>query len=1054
MRRLFCVLSILVVLGMILAACAPTEAPPTVAPTEPPPEPTEAPEATVPPEPTEAPEPTMPPEEAECLKVGLSMASGEANSLDTINVPASEQAVMLNMVYQQLMELDSDFVVHPQLAESWEPNEDATEWTFHLREGVKFHDGKEFTADDVVWTYQRLIDPDVGSEAASTLAFLKPEGIVAVDDSTVKFMTDEPVPELPLLITTKNTWIVPDGWTSEELQLGGVGTGPFIPVDFEPVQQPHKFVKNSDYWEAGLPKSECVEFFVIQEPTTRVAAIQSGEVDIVEAVDFATVPSLEGDQNVVLLETPASQSLTLSFWTDTPPFDDVRVRQALKKLVDRQAILDTALLGYGDIGDDNPIPPSSPFAWRSEVPPRDVEGAIELLAEAGYGPDNPLTFDLYTADAFPGMLSMAQLFKEQAAEAGVEVNIITSPPAEYWDEAWMKQPAAGSSWVMRHPGEGLAIAYRSNTPYNETHWFRDDFDAILDEANTTADADARAELYQNAEQLLTEEGGVIIPVFMHMVAATASDCTGYDRHVRVDRFDLRNAYCGEGVEPPPPEPTEAPEPTEEPEAAAPSEEAECLKVGLSIGSGETNSLDPFAVPTTEQAVMINQVYNRLMDLDSDFVVQPELAESWESNEDATEWTFHLREGIKFHDGKEFTADDVVWTYQRLIDPDNPSEAFSTLSFLTPEGIVAVDDYTVKFMTAESVPELPVLITTKNTWIVPDGWTSEELRLGGVGTGPFIPVDFEPVQQPHNFVKNPDYWEAGLPKSECVEFYVIQEPTTRIASIQSGEVDIVEYVDFATIPTLEADPDVELLTTGPSTSLTFAMWVDTPPFDDPDVRQAIKKLVDRQQMVDTVFLGYAFVGDDNPIWPTSPYAWRAEVPPRDVEGAIELLAEAGYGPDNPLELDLYTADFMPGVVAAAQLFAEQAAEAGVEVNVIVGPPADHWDNVWLKQPFLNSGWDPRHPGEGLAIAYRSDALYDESHWYREDYDAILDEANTTVDPEARAELYQQAAQMLTEEGGELIPVFTRGVAAMRANCEGYERHVKSSRFDMRYAYCER
>ncbi len=158
MSRKWHVLSVAVVLGMILAACGPTETPPTVVPTE-------APKATEAPAPTEAPEPTTALAEAECLKVALSMASGEANSLDTINVPASEQAVMLNMVYQQLMELSSDFVVYPQLAESWEPNADATEWTFHLREGVKFHDGKEFTADDVVWTYQRLIDPDNPSEA-------------------------------------------------------------------------------------------------------------------------------------------------------------------------------------------------------------------------------------------------------------------------------------------------------------------------------------------------------------------------------------------------------------------------------------------------------------------------------------------------------------------------------------------------------------------------------------------------------------------------------------------------------------------------------------------------------------------------------------------------------------------------------------------------------------------------------------------------------------------------------------------------------------------------
>ncbi len=525
--------------------------------------------------------------------------------------------------------------------------------------------------------------------------------------------------------------------------------------------------------------------------------------------------------------------------------------------------------------------------------------------------------------------------------------------------------------------------------------------------------------------------------------------------------------CGGGATPTTQAPPQAPPETEAPaaptqppaetEAAAPSEApvAQCLKIALSISSGETNSLDPFAIPTTEQAVMINQVYNRLLDLDNNFVVHPELAESWESNATATEWTFHLRKGVKFHDGKELTAKDVVYSYRRLVNPDDPSEASSSLAFLKPEGIIAVDDYTVKFITEKPVSELPVLITIKNAWIVQDGATKEQLRLNGVGTGPFIPVDFQPVQQPHRFVKNPNYWEEGLPKSECLEFYVIQEPTTRIAAIKSGEVDIVEYVDFATIPNLEGDPNIKILkTSGASTSLTFAMWVDTPPFDDVRVRQALKKLVDRQAMVDSVYLGYAMVADDNPIPPNSPYAWRSEVPPRDVEGAKALLAEAGYGPNNPLKLDLYTADFMPGVVASAQLFKEHVAEGGVEVNVIVGPPADHWDNVWLKQPFVNSGWDPRPPGEGLAICYRSDALYAESHWNRPDYDALLDEANSTVDLEARTRLYQRAAQMLTEEGGELIPIFTLGVAAMRSNCQGYERHIQSGRFDLRYAFCTR
>jgi len=123
------------------------------------------------------------------------------------------------------------------------------------------------------------------------------------------------------------------------------------------------------------------------------------------------------------------------------------------------------------------------------------------------------------------------------------VNVITGPPAEYWDNVWMSQPFAGSSWLMRHPGEGLAIAYRSNSQYNETHWFIEEYDALLDAANTTVDPEERAGLYRQAEQMISEEGGVIIPVFMHMVAAMRSDCSGYERHVRVDRFDLRHTVC-------------------------------------------------------------------------------------------------------------------------------------------------------------------------------------------------------------------------------------------------------------------------------------------------------------------------------------------------------------------------------------------------------------------------------------------------------------------------------------------------------------------------------
>ena len=481
---------------------------------------------------------------------------------------------------------------------------------------------------------------------------------------------------------------------------------------------------------------------------------------------------------------------------------------------------------------------------------------------------------------------------------------------------------------------------------------------------------------------------------------------------------------------------------------------DCVRIANIEASGELLNLDPILQPSTENSIMVGAVYNRLLDLDSNFQVHPELAHTWESNDAGTEWTFHLNEGVMWHDGTELNAADVVYTFQRLIDPEAGSEAAATLAFLNAEGIEAVDDYTVKFTTESPVVELPVLITGKNSYIVQAGATADTLARTPVGTGPFMPVDFDSAAQPHVFVRNDNYWEEGLPAAACLEFYAIQEPTTRNAALLSGEVDIVQQVDYATLPTIQNNSDVQIMTTGPATSMVLAMWVDTPPFDDVRVRQALKMAIDRQAMVDTALLGYGFVGDDNPIPPTSPFAWRSEVPARDVEGAMALLAEAGYGPENPLQIDLYMSEYIPGATALGQVFAEQVGEAGLEVNLIIGPASDHWDTVWLKESFVGSGWNARHPGEAFGIAYRSNSETPETHWFRDDFDALLDQANTEADQAAREDLYRQAAEMLTEEGGAIIPAFQQIVAAMRSECTGYEPHAQLYRMDFRSVSCTR
>jgi peptide/nickel transport system substrate-binding protein len=476
----------------------------------------------------------------ECVKIVGYEWSGEKQSMDPADVHSGDDAYHLYSVYDRLMGVDSTFSLKPELAESWENSDDGLVWTFHLRKGVKFHDGSDFDAGDVVHTFQRLLDPELASGGGPLMGFIKAEGIVAVDDHTVEFRTEEPVVELPLLISHKFANIAPEGSTHEELRLHGVGTGPFSQEVFEP-NGPVRILRRNDDWWGGEVKAECLRITVIQEPVASVSAIKSGEVDLLLNVDPSTIPAVKDDPNVILATTGASNSMTISMWTDTPPFDDLRVRQALKLVVDRQGMIDTVLLGFGEIGNDNPVPLGSPFAYSKTAPDRDVEKAKQLLAEAGHG--DGLEIDIYTGEGVPGMVNMAQVYAQMAADAGIKVNVNVTPAESYWDDVWLKYSMVNSAWSMRPPATGLAIAYTKDAKWNETHWYRDDYDALLQKASVTVDGEARADLYKQAQKLMAEEGGVIIPMFIHQVAALRKGCSGFVPHVNNQYLDFENLTC-------------------------------------------------------------------------------------------------------------------------------------------------------------------------------------------------------------------------------------------------------------------------------------------------------------------------------------------------------------------------------------------------------------------------------------------------------------------------------------------------------------------------------
>jgi peptide/nickel transport system substrate-binding protein len=477
----------------------------------------------------------------ECVKILGYEWSGEKQSMDPADMHSGDDAYHTFAVYNRLIDVDDNFQTIPELATEWSVSPDGKTWTFKLREGVKFHSGKDFTSADVVYTFKRFFDPELGSGAKAVLEFLDPEGIKAVDKYTVSFTTKNAVVELPVLISNKFTNIVPDGSKHEELRLKADGTGPFMQEQFTPNDPVRILRKNPNYWDAGKPKADCLRITVAQEPVAAIAAIKSGQVDLVLNVDPTGIPTLKDDPSVQLLETGASNSMTISMWVDTAPFDNIKVRQALKAVVDRQAMIDTVLLGFGQPGADNPVPLKSPASFTTEAPKQDIELAKKLLAEAGH-PDG-LKFDLFTAEGVPGMVRMAQVFAEMARPAGFDINVVVTPAESFWDDVWLKKPIVTSAWSMRPPGEGLAVAYTQTAKWKETHWERPDYDAMLLEANTTVDQAERIKLHQQVGKLLADEGGVIIPMFVHQVLALRKGCTGYTPRAQNFNLNFEDLSC-------------------------------------------------------------------------------------------------------------------------------------------------------------------------------------------------------------------------------------------------------------------------------------------------------------------------------------------------------------------------------------------------------------------------------------------------------------------------------------------------------------------------------
>ena len=441
------------------------------------------------------------------------VTAGVAETMNPAKSVNLSDLLRIAQLYDQLFTVGPDVkTLVPRLALSAESNKDATVWTIRLRDGVKWHDGKPFGADDVIYTLNLWADPtsNAHGQVAGLVDFKK---VRKRDPLTVEIPLLRPTGQFPSVLTFNQQVILQNGATKEQINTKPVGTGPFKFESFTPGQQ-SVFVANPDYWESGKPYvDKLVVNSSFSDEKSRQNALLSGAVNISPFLPPLVAKQLASSSQATLLKSHSVVQYWFLMRVDKGPFADPRVRQAMKLIADRQALIDGALAGYGTPANDLIGVGTEYFA--NDLPQReqDIEKAKSLLKSAG---QENFSFVLPTADALPGFNPSATLFAQQAAKAGVKVKVQQVSPNTYYTPAggFLKRPIGLD---LGAPFQSLTEVYRtfftSSAPFNETFWGKQKDGAVaaklIDDAIAATDATKAAQLWGEVQRQQYDEGGVL-----------------------------------------------------------------------------------------------------------------------------------------------------------------------------------------------------------------------------------------------------------------------------------------------------------------------------------------------------------------------------------------------------------------------------------------------------------------------------------------------------------------------------------------------------------------
>jgi len=454
---------------------------------------------------------------------------------------------------------------------------------------------------------------------------------------------------------------------------------------------------------------------------------------------------------------------------------------------------------------------------------------------------------------------------------------------------------------------------------------------------------------------------------------------------------------------------------------------------LTYAAAPPNTLDPHMASSLGDIHSIQPVVSYLVRLGTNLELLPDLATEW-SSEDGQTWTFKLREGVTFHDGSEFTAEDVVASFDRLVDPEVASAAAGSFTFLEVGGTTAVDDHTVEFALTEPVGDFPAWTTAYQAAILPAEWEGD-FANNPIGTGPFTLAEYVPRQRAV-YEANPDYFENGMPKLDGMEVVYYEDFGAQITAIQSGEVDVMTLLPGDLVDTVPEGSGVQLLSAPSASHSQLTMRVDTEPWDDVRVRQALALTVDRQQIVDELWGGHAQVANDHTFSPVYAEAEGLDIEQReqDIEQAQQLLEEAGHPDGVSAELTTYG-----GIGIFAQAVAEMAAPAGFDLEITV-EPTDVYYQHWTDLELAMETWLHRSsPAQMPSLSFQCGVDWNVPKWCNEEYDELLTQLNGAVDEGERAEIVAQMAAIQHEEVPSIIAWYQDTLSAARDNVSGFEAH---------------